>query len=396
MSIRSRSSSLQHVVDGIYDASMDAGLWPEVIGEIAAYGNSSFATFIWRDEQTNAHPVVSHRVETGFTQLMNEYYVESVASDPILRVEKATVDVPVLIDDLEPRQTFLPKSPAHARWFREWNVKDRAIVLVKPGLSLKSIAALTLARGVGEEDFDRRSLRALADLSPHLRRSTQISARLRRETERKHSLVTALQQVQDGVFFVDSVGRVVFTNAAAENFVARGVLSIVHQRLRAPRAADQTAMERMLRQAILTGEGRAADPGGRVPLHAADGSEQATLSIAPLRVNSPGESAGSARAVIFVKEHKAPDAAAPETLRAAFGLTRAEARVAVGLLQGRRLDEIAAEHGVGKETLRSQLRGVFDKTGVNRQADLVKVLLNMPHGGTPSRGGARPGARLSD
>lgn len=64
----------------------------------------------------------------------------------------------------------------------------------------------------------------------------------------------------------------------------------------------------------------------------------------------------------------------PETLRQLFGLTSAEARLAVHLAQGRTTDEIAAILRVCPTTVRSQLAAVFAKTQTNRQAALVALL----------------------
>nr|WP_255613894.1 helix-turn-helix transcriptional regulator [Pseudogemmobacter faecipullorum] len=54
-------------------------------------------------------------------------------------------------------------------------------------------------------------------------------------------------------------------------------------------------------------------------------------------------------------------------------LTPAEAKVASLILQGHRPKEIARDLGVSVETVRSQLKAVFAKTGAASQADLVRI-----------------------
>jgi DNA-binding CsgD family transcriptional regulator len=54
-----------------------------------------------------------------------------------------------------------------------------------------------------------------------------------------------------------------------------------------------------------------------------------------------------------------------------FGLTQAEARVALAITKGERLDEIARARGVTVATARTQLKSVFSKTRTHRQAELV-------------------------
>jgi DNA-binding CsgD family transcriptional regulator len=58
-----------------------------------------------------------------------------------------------------------------------------------------------------------------------------------------------------------------------------------------------------------------------------------------------------------------------------FDLTPAEAKVAVALVEGRDLHNIADAHHVSIETVRSQLKTVFSKTGTHRQSDLIALLL---------------------
>jgi DNA-binding CsgD family transcriptional regulator len=63
-------------------------------------------------------------------------------------------------------------------------------------------------------------------------------------------------------------------------------------------------------------------------------------------------------------------------LRAAFGLSKAEARLALHLSAGASLASMAKAFDVKLSTIRSQLQQVFEKTGTTRQAELVALLLN--------------------
>ena len=58
------------------------------------------------------------------------------------------------------------------------------------------------------------------------------------------------------------------------------------------------------------------------------------------------------------------------------GITRAEARLASMLADGMSMEEAAEALLVSIQTVRSQLKSVFAKTGVTRQAELVALLLS--------------------
>jgi DNA-binding CsgD family transcriptional regulator len=65
------------------------------------------------------------------------------------------------------------------------------------------------------------------------------------------------------------------------------------------------------------------------------------------------------------------------SLRAAFQLTSAEARLAARLAAGAPLEGIAEQIGIAKETDRNQLKSIFSKIGVHRQAELIAVLASL-------------------
>ena len=64
-------------------------------------------------------------------------------------------------------------------------------------------------------------------------------------------------------------------------------------------------------------------------------------------------------------------------LRELFALTAAEARVALAVVRGDSPREAAAKLGVSVHTVNNQLASIFQKTGVNRQSALVKLMSRM-------------------
>jgi DNA-binding CsgD family transcriptional regulator len=69
-----------------------------------------------------------------------------------------------------------------------------------------------------------------------------------------------------------------------------------------------------------------------------------------------------------------PQAPPVELVQSLFDLTPAEARVARSLASGKAVETIAADGGVSLSTIRTHVRGVLEKTGCNRQIDVVALL----------------------
>jgi DNA-binding CsgD family transcriptional regulator len=82
-------------------------------------------------------------------------------------------------------------------------------------------------------------------------------------------------------------------------------------------------------------------------------------------------------AILVVTLPEMPRLPEAATLRAAFGLTPAEARVALALAGGADAKAIAAASGTSADTVRLQVKAVLAKTGMPRQAALVALLHRM-------------------
>ena len=68
----------------------------------------------------------------------------------------------------------------------------------------------------------------------------------------------------------------------------------------------------------------------------------------------------------------------PEMVGDVLGLTAAESRVAVLVGRGRSVREIARELDRSEHTVRWTLKQVLSKTNSPRQADLVRLLMQLP------------------
>lgn len=95
--------------------------------------------------------------------------------------------------------------------------------------------------------------------------------------------------------------------------------------------------------------------------------------VVPVDREAQAELCGAVLILLLIDPEDCPRPAF-ELLGHVFGLTRAEARVASGLLRGRTLAEIAREHRVSLGTVRPQAKAILAKTRTSRQAELVGLL----------------------
>jgi DNA-binding CsgD family transcriptional regulator len=79
-------------------------------------------------------------------------------------------------------------------------------------------------------------------------------------------------------------------------------------------------------------------------------------------------------AVLVLTPVTLPRAPPVELVQSLFDLTPTEARVARGFASGKTVQDIAADRGLSLNTIRTHVRGVLQKTGCNRQVDIVALL----------------------
>jgi DNA-binding CsgD family transcriptional regulator len=84
------------------------------------------------------------------------------------------------------------------------------------------------------------------------------------------------------------------------------------------------------------------------------------------------------RAIVLLYDPDRSRTDPPGILRELYRLSDAEARVSWRLANGEALEEIAAAEGASRETVRSQLKRIFAKTGTRRQSELVRLILIGP------------------
>lgn len=186
-----------------------------------------------------------------------------------------------------------------------------------------------------------------------------------------------LDLVALGVVLLDGAGRLLHANAAAYDLAAvedciriksNGVIPLDQVSGRAFRRAVSETLE-----AAKAGHDKVAG----VQLHRVTGAGAlSTLACAlPEREGKPPD------APVLAVFLAAPErrSRAPETLlRDLFGLTPTEARVASALANGARTVDVAEQLDVSQTTIAFHMRNLFQKTGTNRQADLVALILAGP------------------
>jgi DNA-binding CsgD family transcriptional regulator len=186
-----------------------------------------------------------------------------------------------------------------------------------------------------------------------------------------------LDNMSVGALVADQTGQVRFANAAAEEILAENDgLSRRDNRIQAARSFETNSLLAALRDVAVMGRADRRE-GGAMLIARPSGKLPYAVVVMPLTTAAGGE-VKATRALVFMSDLAHRNNELAPRLSQLFGLSKAEARVAAGIAEGRRLTEIAQEFDVRMPTVRTQLRAVLKKVGASRQADLVRIVLALP------------------
>jgi DNA-binding CsgD family transcriptional regulator len=177
-------------------------------------------------------------------------------------------------------------------------------------------------------------------------------------------LTEALDMLDYALLIVDQEARIGFKNRAAAK-VLKGSHALEETDAGAL-AVRPRALSLQVHKAIESAGMESRVGGIRIPK--ANGSQRPLgLIFTPMLVAE----GAPRRVAIWIVDTESPAIANQRLLATLFGLSPAEARLALGLVAGHTPEECARRGGVGVATVRSQLHNIYVKTGTRRQAELV-------------------------
>jgi DNA-binding CsgD family transcriptional regulator len=225
---------------------------------------------------------------------------------------------------------------------------------------------LVMTRRTERGPVERSIVEKLDELRPHLARSAFLSARLQLERARVASETLAVIGLP--ALVLDEQGKVLAANHLIEALTGY-VQWRAHDRLSlSDRAADQLLREAVATIDLVGGLGIRS-----FPVRDTGADAMMVAHIVPIRLSARDIFVRCA-AVLVLTPVALPQAPPVELVQSLFDLTPAEARVARGLAAGKTVDDIATAGGTSTTTIRTQVRGVLEKTGCNRQVDIVALL----------------------
>jgi DNA-binding CsgD family transcriptional regulator len=362
--------TLSTLLGSLYDAASDASRWEPFLQQLAEASQAHAAGLVMHEVGPEAHTVAkSWNLDPEGLALYEQHYgTVDIWAMQAWRVPTAQ---PFVSQALCPREDFV-KTEIYNDFMVRFGIEHGMFGMVENTQSRK--VSVSLYRDRSGSEFSPSDLDILRFLRPHIQRAFKLHSQFASLQARSAGFEAALDMHPAGVIFLGAEGQVVLMNRAASAFVSeRDGLLANHDGLRAERPAESALLQKAIRQAASTSNGNGLSAGGTVLV------SRRTRPPLQILVSPIGNSAITSQAVAaiaFITDPAQRQRPTRDVLKARFGLTPAECRVAMLSSDGHAPRQIANMIGVTDHTVRSQIKSIFSKTGVKRQGELIRLLLN--------------------
>jgi DNA-binding CsgD family transcriptional regulator/PAS domain-containing protein len=364
------SDKFRRAISGIYDAALIPDLWPpalqSVMDDAGAVG-AGYSVFNKRTKRvewlSQSGPLVGREGDYfSYYQVLDRYrpILETLPAARWLQISECLPETVLRRDE----------------WYNDYLLKAGIDDALSARLfeSPSHIVVFGVSHGIDRAPFTAARIAALQEISEPLANAARLQVELHSLGWKSSLALRALDQFGAAVIIVDSDGRVIQTNRAAERVLQRGDgLRIRNGKLGALDVSESVGLETAIAAAAVEQKTPAAI--GRMRFRRHDGRLPYVLTVAPLGADLTVY--GRPLAMIVLTD---PDEYSPSErdLAEFFRLSPAESRLAAALLSGKKLSEVAVEFGVQITTLRTQLSSILRKTGVTRQVELIRLLSSIP------------------
>ncbi|KAA0102473.1 LuxR family transcriptional regulator [Mycolicibacterium sp. P1-18] len=266
-----------------------------------------------------------------------------------------------------------PRSEFNNDWMRPHHMDDGLFVRLTDG---PQPTCFLVASPKQDDSFATPERVDLVNaLVPHLQQALRTQDHLRGLVLGARDVAEAVDNMRHGVFVVGPSSAVAYANRVAEDMVATGDGPVVRWGcigLGVPSA--DAALQRCIADA-LGGNDFGTRHGNSLLCPRTTELRPYVVHVVPFASAPPDRREPRALVIVVDPERQAePDR---DLLVRLFGLTRAEAEVALRVLRGDGLRPIADELSLSPATVKTHLQRVFMKTGTHRQAELVRLLLTV-------------------
>ena len=360
------------LVQLVYEGALTSSSWQKLLRVMTERLQGNSAVLLLRVPQLGDVPLkLAHGAMPDRDPL---YFRHFMALDPFVQLPEGravTMHDFVNAAELERSQYFLEwLEPMDMVYAIGVDMRDKQRYHVR----------LRICRPRGAGNFSLDHCRFVESLVPHLKTAIHLYSELDSVRHDRSIYADAMDQLTLATIVVDETCKVLHSNRLADTILAQNDgISRVNDLLQIMNRDDSRRFKDMIARAA---EAQRLGKPGLVEVmrfRRSSGRSDVSLVVRPSssQIGRNNERLSTSIAVFLSHDSgTTPESNLPaDVIQKLFGLTPKEAALALRLAAGESLQEASEHLGISPNTARAHLRSIFSKTGVDRQAKLVRVLL---------------------
>ncbi|MDV4156448.1 helix-turn-helix transcriptional regulator (plasmid) [Rhizobium leguminosarum] len=365
--LQSKDASSE-LINLIYGSLFGECNWQDFLDRVAQTSPNGKAALHYHDL---ASPVAHVPYVSGFSRTeVDQFSSHFAAVNPwIPRLSFVPVGQGVCGDEIFPREDLLK-----SEFYNDW-LKGQAQCETSIGVSIireeTRTFVLSTCTSSADPDFNKEAAGRYTILAPHLKRAFDFIRKRDLLAPERQTTQTLFDSIGVGLIYVSEQGRARQWNKSAEALMAAGFP--VHV---APSGKLELQCERSA--AVLDFLTSRKGVQSRPHTAIAKGKDKASYRITLLRLQTDAFTEfleGPTVAVIVEPLVATPLNERRDFLMEAYKLTATEIRIASSIASGHSPKEVAIADHISYETVRTHLRNIYSKLGVNSRVGLVALLM---------------------
>ncbi len=228
--------------------------------------------------------------------------------------------------------------------------------------------------------IEKGEARRFATLLPHLYRALKLKRKYTDVDHLRGQAQAIIEQFPVGVLLVNAEGKLISSNKHALDAIAGSNAVFLKNNVL---CTAKTKQNQRLKHLIFDAANTTLDDANEhiSSINIKDKEEKSAISLLITPdpyANTYYDQRAENYAAIFITSISVTQKIAAPMLQSLFNISPAEARLAALLASGADLSQAAKQAHISKNTAKVQLKSIFSKTGINRQAELIKLILTSP------------------
>lgn len=366
------------LVNDIYVAATDFSYWDEIIEKLAQTTQASSSVFLvvnnkqpeltYGEFLVNVDPEHRRLYESGYYNKIDKFSMQlGKLAGKVVHSTCAIATKPEYFLEREVESDF----------FCKYGYDNRIGFAIPHGTDQHICLYLNRSKKDGDFEAPDKTIKLLELLSPHIKRSMQISESMTIKDDLVSSLTDNFQGKDSGIIFLDAKGEIIFINEMGEVLLKEYNHIISYSKTIRLNNGDKR-LDDLITSSLQSFENGKTSPGGVHSISGKTPKQYLDITVSPIKLNH--------LICTYFKRAKVCIFLTPSniyfncknTLQQLYKLTRTESSILIDYLNQPDINDIAKLRHANIQTIRYQMKSIMRKMNVSKQTELVKKVMSGP------------------